>query len=82
MTSQQQSPANWKARYLATVGQLLRERLARDICRVQMARMLRISRRTFQRYESGELDPPGKRLFRWADLLGVELASNLTPGGQ
>jgi len=71
----------WSQRYLAVVGQLQRGRKSAGLSQVEAAEQLGISRRTFQRYEDGVLEPGAMTLFRWGDLVGVEIASNMTHRG-
>lgn len=72
---------DWCLRYLRTTANLHAGRLRSGLSQVRCARELSVSRRTFQRFESGETDPSARQLFRWAGLVGVDLASNLTPSG-
>lgn len=71
--------ADWRRRYMATTGHLLQGRQRAKLTQDQVAGRIGVSRRTFQRYESGELVPDAMQLFRWAGVVGVEIASNLTP---
>lgn len=64
--------------YMALTGQLRRGRRLNDETQADMARMIGVSRRTFQRWEDGEAMPDALQLFRWAALVGVEIASVLT----
>lgn len=68
---------NWKASYVALAALLTRRRAARRISQEALADQLGVGRRTFQRWESGEIDPPAMRLFQWAALVGVNIAPYL-----
>jgi len=77
MNSAPTSASNWKASYLALTTLLVRRRAILRITQSDMADKLKIGRRTFQRWESGEIDPPGMDLFRWAAELGVNIAPHV-----
>lgn len=68
---------NWKAAYLSLAALLMRRRIALRISQEALADQLGVGRRTFQRWESGEIDPPAMRLFQWAALLGVNIAPDM-----
>jgi DNA-binding XRE family transcriptional regulator len=63
----------WKASYLTLVHKLRIRREAMFETQDSMAFRLGIGRRTFQRWEAGEVDPPGMRLFQWAGMLGIKI---------
>lgn len=65
------------ARYMALTGQLRRGRQKTGITQADLAPRCGVSRRTMQRWEDGEAFPDALQLFRWADLVGVKIASNL-----
>ncbi len=73
--------ADWHARYLTTIRHLEDGRKRAGLTQVQTAKRIGASRRTFQRYVGGEQAPDGMLLFKWAEVVGVDLASNLTPSG-
>ena len=76
-TARATTPLNWKASYLALVMLLARRRTEWGLSQETLAKHLGIGRRTLQRWESGEADPPAKRLFQWAARLGVAIAPDV-----
>lgn len=72
--------ASWRLDYMTLVGHLLVGRERRGLTQISVARRLGISRRTFQRYEAGDIAPDALTLFHWASVVGVRLASEMTPG--
>lgn len=77
MTSTPKTAPDWKASYLALTALLIRRRKALKISQESAAAHLGVGRRTFQRWEDGEIDPPGMALFQWAALLGITIAPYL-----
>jgi len=77
MTSAPQPAPNWKASYLALTALLIRQRKVLKISQQNVAAQLGVGRRTFQRWEDGEIDPPGAALFQWASLLGITIAPDM-----
>jgi len=74
-------PPAWKTSYLALVATLLRRRQERCLGQAALAVQLGVSRRTLQRWECGEAEPPAMRLFQWAARLGVGIAPNVAQSG-
>lgn len=70
------APRGWKTSYLALI-RLLTRREALDISQQDLADHLGVGRRTLQRWEHGEAEPPAMRLFQWAARLGVGLAPDV-----
>lgn len=68
---------SWRGDYLAILHQLRRAREARKITQKHMAYVLEIGWATFQRYENGERDVPAAVLFRWADVLGLSIRTDV-----
>ena len=69
------SPIEWKASYLALCRLLVRQREALDLTQVDVATRMGVSRRTLQRWERGEIEPPAMRLFQWTALVGAEITA-------
>ena len=68
-------PIEWKASYLALCRLLVRQREALDLTQVDVATRMGVSRRTLQRWERGEIEPPAMRLFQWTALVGAEITA-------
>jgi len=71
----------WKSSYLALTTLLMRRREELGISQEALAALLGIGRRTLQRWESGEAEPPGMRMFQWAGVLGVRIAPDVAQSG-
>jgi transcriptional regulator with XRE-family HTH domain len=71
------SGGGWKAAYLSLCSTLRNRRKALGITQEELAKSIDVDRRTLQRWEAGEMDPPGMRLFQWAGLLGINIAANV-----
>lgn len=69
---------NASSAYLNLTVQLRRGRKLAKVNQDGAALRIGVSRRTFQRWEDGEAMPDALQLFRWASLVGVEIASRLT----
>jgi transcriptional regulator with XRE-family HTH domain len=68
---------DWRAAYLKLTGLLVRRREAQRISQQDLADRLGIGRRTLQRWEHGDAEPPAMRLFQWGALLGVSIAPDV-----
>lgn len=73
--------ADWRASYLSLTALLIRRREALRISQQDLADRLGVGRRTLQRWEHGEAEPPAMRLFQWAALLGVRIAPDVAQPG-
>jgi transcriptional regulator with XRE-family HTH domain len=67
----------WKPHYMALIGLLARRRKELRISQIDLAKQLKVGRRSFQRWEDGRVEPPAKRLFQWAAALGVTIAPDV-----
>ena len=68
---------DWRGSYLALTGLLARRREELGVSQEDLAAQLGVGRRTLQRWEHGEADVPGMRLFQWAAALGVTIAPDV-----
>lgn len=68
---------DWKTSYLALAGLLVRRREALGLSQEDVAKELGVGRRSLQRWEAGDAEPPAKRMFQWAGLLGVSIAPDV-----
>lgn len=69
--------SGWKSHYMALIGLLARRRKELRVSQIDLAKQLKVGRRSFQRWEGGRVEPPAKRLFQWAAALGVTIAPHL-----
>lgn len=72
--------SDWRTRYMALQGHLIRGRERAGLSQGYLASVLGVSLRTFQRWEGGETGPDPEILFKWADLVAVEITSKMTQG--
>lgn len=56
-------------------AQLVAGRASLGMTQQQVADRLGVDRRTFQRWEDGEIEPRLTDAFRWAKAVGIEIAS-------
>lgn len=68
---------SWKLAYTRLLGQLRQGRMKAGLSQSDIADRLVIGRRTFQRWEASECVPNAIQLFRWADVVGVSINSEL-----
>lgn len=69
---------SWRMSWMRLQNQLMERRKAVGLTQDEAARKLTVSRSTFQRWERGDAVPGGYELFRWANLLGIEITSSVT----
>jgi len=72
---------SWRTSWMRLQGQLMTCRKASPMSQDDVAAKLGISRRTFQRWENGQTVPDAMELFRWADVLGIEISSECVTDG-
>lgn len=80
MNTPARAPTTWSASYLTLVSLLVCRREALRTSQEDLAAQLGVGRRTLQRWEHGEAEPGGMRLFQWAAALGVSIAPHLAHG--
>jgi DNA-binding XRE family transcriptional regulator len=66
----------WQAAYLSLCATLRNRREVLGMTQDALAKTMGVDRRTVQRWEAGEVDPPGKRLFQWAGVLGIKISAS------
>lgn len=75
MNAAHRMPADWQKEYVKLCGSLRNARLALGLSRDRVSARIGASLRTFARWEAGETSPDALQLFRWADVVGVEITS-------
>lgn len=70
--------SDWRHAYLRLTAHLRLARIENGLGQSAAAKRIGVSRRTFQRYEEGRTAPNALRLFKWASIVGVEMASQMT----
>jgi len=67
--------ADWKSEYILLTRRLVQARAKLGLTQDQFTVILGVSRRSLQRYESGELDIPLRIAYRWADIAGISISA-------
>lgn len=66
---------SWKLAYTRLLGQMRQGRMKAGLSQSDVADLVGIGRRSFQRWEASECVPNAIQLFRWADVVGVSIQS-------
>ena len=73
MSAVDRMPVSWRAEYVKLCASLRNAREDLSLSQDKVSAKIGVGLRTLVRWEAGETSPDAMQLFRWADIVGVEI---------